>query len=220
MLKIMMCGADDVKEYVSDFKNVTKEFGGVSSFYQDGSIIYQNGLNASWEANSILSVKDSDICVFVIREKIGKITWEKEFITAYNNCIPILILCFDYTHNKYLSNREHKHYISDKKAIDIIELLDSLYNKRQTPICFGGGSGFHEVLRAQLSNMIREGLRARTEMLRVTFSEQNAIILRVYESEEAATNDIYSDAVCSNKILVYSLKGNVFFSNPISKMRI
>jgi|GEM_PF-5707724 len=215
-----MCGADDIKEYASDFKNVTKEFGGLSSFYQDGSIIYQNGLDASWEENSILSVKDADICVFVIREKIGKITWEKEFITAYDNCIPILILCFDDTHNRYLCNREYKNYISDKKAIDIIELLDSLYNKRQTPVCFGGGSGFQEVLRTQLSNMIREGLRARTEILRATCSEQTAIILRVYESEEAATNDIYSDAVNSNKILVYSLKGNVFFSNPISKMRI
>ena len=215
----MMCGADDVKEYANDFKNVTKEFGGVSSFYQDGSIIYRNGQNASWEDNSVLSVKDADICVFVIREKVGRITWEKEFITAYDNCVPLLILCFDDTHNKYLNYREYKKNISDKKTIDVIELLDSLYNKRQTPVCFGGGSGFLEVLRAQLSNMIREGLRARTEALKVLDTEQMAVVLRVYESEEAATNDMYCDAVASNKILVYSLKGNVFFSNPISKMR-
>ena len=219
MLKIMMCGADDVKEYANDFRTVTKEFGGVSSFYQDGSIIYRNGLNASWEENSIKSVKDADICVFVIREKIGKITWEKEFITAYDNCIPSLILCFDDTHNKYLNNKEHKENITEKRTVEIIELLDSLYGKKQTPVCFGGGSGFLDVFRAQLSNMIREGLRARTEMLKVSNLEQAGIILQVYESEEAAANDIYCDAVNSDKILVFTLKGNIFFSNPVSKTR-
>jgi len=214
-----MCGADDVKEYADDFRNVVKEFGGVSSFYQDGSIIYRNGLNASWEENSIKSVKDADICVFVIREKTGRITWEKEFITAYCNCIPLLILCFNDTHNKYLNNREYKENINEKRVVETIELLDSLYGKKQTPVCFGGGSGFMDVLRSQLSNMIREGLRARAETLKLTNSEQAPIVLQIYESEEAAANDIYCDAVNSNKILVFTLKGNIFFSNPVSKMR-
>jgi len=35
MLKIMLCGVDNIKEYSNDFVNVTKEFGGESSFYQD-----------------------------------------------------------------------------------------------------------------------------------------------------------------------------------------
>ncbi|MDR1131307.1 MAG: hypothetical protein LBL15_02690, partial [Oscillospiraceae bacterium] len=78
MLKIMLCGASDTKAILEDFLEVAEDLQMVAFNYLTGKLRSYNGSNSSWEDNSRLTVKNMDMCVFVLLEKVGHITWDYE----------------------------------------------------------------------------------------------------------------------------------------------
>lgn len=88
MLRLMLCGASDMDKVERQFSEVAADFGAEAMCYLDGRVRYRNSATASWVENSRMSVSSADLCVFVILEKYGEITWTTELSEALALGVP------------------------------------------------------------------------------------------------------------------------------------
>jgi len=101
MINVMLCGAGDLSELLPEFKAAAIEVGFNPLNFTNGTILYHNyGIN-KWERNSRLTVKSSDVLVFVINERFGEITWNAELDEAIQNGKNFIVLCRDITYTSY-----------------------------------------------------------------------------------------------------------------------
>lgn len=162
MLDIMLCGASDIKQVQSEFDTVAQGFGARSWHYVSGLISHENTLTSSWVKNSSATVRNMDICVFVVVERIGEITWETEFREALNNGKAVRILCREDTYGDYITLRQQ---VSDPAAISpekrkLVEVMSELeFEWQQTVVPYQFGT-FSAVLRVQLAMLFSDALRA------------------------------------------------------------
>ncbi|TCL56971.1 mutator protein MutT [Kineothrix alysoides] len=154
MLKIMLCGASDVSAIEIPFNDVVEGFAGEPMWYQSGTILYWNSTKSSWIKNSTDSVQHADICVFVIMEEIGRITWDDELEAALLSEKPFLLLCLSTTYQKYRTLRKYTNIeaINDSEMQQSVKLLSSLESRQLTIISFDI-SCFHSVLKQQLAKI-------------------------------------------------------------------
>ena len=106
-MRIMLCGSADTKAVYNDFENVVVGFSAIPMSFLKGSHTYENSLISSSEANSRASTHDADICVFVINQAYGTITWNVEFREALRSGKPFIILCEEETMNPYRAIRKY-----------------------------------------------------------------------------------------------------------------
>lgn len=95
MFEVMLCGAYDVGNIEETFSEVVQGFGATPWWYSDGRILYRNSRHSRWEDNSKATVRNADICVFVILEEYGEITWTTELQEALNAGKQFAVLVLD-----------------------------------------------------------------------------------------------------------------------------
>lgn len=161
MLQIMLCGASDTEQVRLEFSNVVAEFGGEPWHYLAGHVLHTNATDASWVRNARATVKAADLCVFVVLERPGEITWNDELLEALSAGKPFLIFCARPTYTKYLSLVRS---VSDMSAItndDERALITTLWEiesqRGLTVIPFDYGYFGHE-LRRQLGTLFQSTL--------------------------------------------------------------
>jgi hypothetical protein len=99
----MLCGASDTERIRGEFAEVVGQFGGDPWHYLSGRILHLNSAQASWERNSRVTVTHADLCVFVVVERYGQVTWETELREAISSGKPFLLFCLDITYQRYLT---------------------------------------------------------------------------------------------------------------------
>lgn len=114
MPEIMLCGAHDVGELSKAFSEVVRDFGATPWFYQDGRIHHTNSRTSSWVENSRATVKKVDVCVFVILDKYGEITWNQELVEALETGTPFVVLALESSWARYTTLL---HTISDPNLL-------------------------------------------------------------------------------------------------------
>ena len=165
----MLCGASDTKQVAVDFGRVVRDFGGDPWHYQAGHIRYLNGLASSWLENSTQSIHHADVCVFVILEQFGAITWGTEFGQAVADGRPFLILCLSSTYAGYLgSSRQAQEgdLIPDDTRLQLWRILAQLEGERQLTIVSFEYAMFGEVLRRELARLFTHSLDVLSDRLR------------------------------------------------------
>jgi hypothetical protein len=93
MLEIMLCGASDTDRVRNEFVQVIEGFGASPLHYLSGDILHINSATATWDRNSTTTVRSADLCVFVIVERYGEITWTRELREALDIGKPFVVLC-------------------------------------------------------------------------------------------------------------------------------
>lgn len=162
MLKVMLCGASDTDLVAGAFVRVVREFGGEPWHYVSGQITYLNSATSSWLKNSRRSVASADLCVFVVIQRYGEITWSTELGGALEDGTPFVILCLSSTYAEYLAL---KHNVDDRAAIrrdrrNLVVSLSEIESERNlTVVSFEMGS-FADVLRREVSRLFVEALGA------------------------------------------------------------
>nr|WTC09192.1 hypothetical protein OHA15_15805 [Streptomyces anthocyanicus] len=161
MMRIMLCGAADTERVRDAFVQVVEDFGGIPRHFLSGTVNYINSATSSWTENSRESVQDADICVFVIVEEIGRITWETEVSEALMSGKPFLVLCLDKTHQRYLFLHSTFPPPTDLSVIpseqdrNLVMTLRELYHERQITVAPFTDGSFRDVLRRELSQLFR-----------------------------------------------------------------
>lgn len=102
MLSVMLCGESDTSLISQSFKDEILAFGGDPWHYQSGRIKYSNSAHSDWAINYQASVRSADLCVFVLIQNIGEITWTSELNESLVSGKPFLVFCLRETFNKYL----------------------------------------------------------------------------------------------------------------------
>ncbi len=102
MIRVMLCGAADTRQVQDEFVRTVADFGGVPWHFVNGTMNYINSASSDWEENSRATVQEADVCVFVIVEEIGHITWGTEVTAALLAGKPFLVLCQQSTYERYL----------------------------------------------------------------------------------------------------------------------
>ncbi|QKV73962.1 hypothetical protein [Amycolatopsis sp. Hca4] len=162
MLDIMLCGASDIDQVRREFDEVVQAFGGQSWHYISGQISHDNSLTSSWVNNSRATVLNMDICVFVVVERVGDITWQTEFREALGAGKAIRIFCREDTYREYLTLRR---LVSDPNAISperrkLVDTISELeFDRYQTIVPYQPGF-FRDVLRMQLAMLFSDALHA------------------------------------------------------------
>lgn len=131
----MLCGAGDLTELLPPFREVANEMGFNPLNFTDGTIFYHNyGVN-QWERNSKLTVKSSDVLVFVINEKFGEITWNTELDEAISNGKNFIVLCRDETYAKYRYHKDERlEYPADTNKRSLYALLNKIETVNQLSV--------------------------------------------------------------------------------------
>lgn len=157
----MLCGAGDCSIVLQAFDEVVKNFGGIAINYQTGNIIYENNAASDFRDNSSMTVKNADLCVFVIIHDIGEITWSTELDTALSEGKPFLILCSSTFYQDYLSIKKHINQpdILKEQSLKIFNLMLDLEKRRNLTAVQFEITNFKEVLRQQLAIMFSIALR-------------------------------------------------------------
>jgi hypothetical protein len=162
MLKIMMCGASDMAEVSNQFKATTQDLGGEPLYYTEGRIKYLNSATSSWTDNSLASIAEVDLCIFVAIRRYGEITWTTELREALRSGKPFLILCLKSTYDAYYAlDRSLPDFsaISDPEQRKLFSMLHELRLEwKLTMVPFDHGD-FREVYRREASALFLEGLR-------------------------------------------------------------
>ena len=148
MLKFMFCGAYDTKEYSKAFNEVAQGFGAEVYDFKQYKIKYMNNSKASFEDNSRSTVHASSLCIFVINEKHGQITWDVEYEEAFKNNIPVIILC-----NKKTYVAFHAATPAKKKINKVFSLIEKLESRQMTIISFDSAY-FINILRNNVSQYL------------------------------------------------------------------
>ncbi|SHN46259.1 TIR domain-containing protein [Cryptosporangium aurantiacum] len=161
----MLCGASDTENVQDDFAEVVEGFGGEAWHYLSGRIQYLNDANASWERNSITSVQEADVCVFVLIDRYGVVTWEKELHAALESGRPFLVFCFAKTYQDYrtLSSKVSDLAVLDENGQRLVRLLRDLESdERQLTVVQFRYNDFAKKLRSHFGTLIERLLRERT----------------------------------------------------------
>jgi hypothetical protein len=159
---IMLCGASDIQQVRPEFDEVVENFGARPWHYVSGQISHENSLTSSWVKNSRATVLKMDVCVFVVVERVGEITWQTEFREALAAGKAIRIFCREDTYHEYLTLRR---LVSDSNAISpdkrkLVEVIGELeFDRYQTIVPYRSGF-FRDVLRMQLSMLVSDALHA------------------------------------------------------------
>ncbi|MEU2869774.1 hypothetical protein ABZ769_11270 [Streptomyces olivoreticuli] len=166
MLKVMLCGASDTDQVRTEFTEVVVGFGADPLHYQSGDILHMNTPGPNWRANSEMTVDVADLCVFVIIQRFGEITWYAELERARAAGKPFLLFCLDSTYTKYMALRLHvdlQHIRSDEER-HLVTLMSELESpsRQETLIPFTYGS-FGTLLRSQMARLFYLTLRAQQE---------------------------------------------------------
>ncbi|MFI9453381.1 hypothetical protein [Amycolatopsis sp. NPDC052450] len=162
MLDIMLCGASDIDQVRREFDDVVRAFGAQPWHYMSGQISHDNSLTSSWVNNSRATVLNVDVCVFVVVERVGDITWQTEFREALSAGKAIRIFCREDTYREYLTLRR---LVSDPNAISperrkLVDMIGELeFDRRHTIVPYQPGF-FRDVLRMQLAMLFSDALHA------------------------------------------------------------
>lgn len=154
-MKIMLCGASDTQEIAQAFKNVVSDFGATTMYYVDATTRYENSSDSDWIRNSRDSVTGADICVFVLMEKIGDITWFDELDEALDSGKLFLVFCKAATLDKYYYLRREGYKKNKKDNERLVNLLDDLHARNLTIVRFVT-TEFEAILREQVANKFTE----------------------------------------------------------------
>jgi hypothetical protein len=160
MLTVMLCGAADTSEVALAFKEEIKAFGGEPWHYQDGHISYFNSIHSNWVTNSQATIKEADLCVFVIIRQVGELTWNVELKLALAEGKPFLLFCHTETLNRYY---DIKRAVNDLSALTpdmrtLFELLRDLESKNLTVVRFET-THFRDDLKRELSHLFAGTLK-------------------------------------------------------------
>jgi hypothetical protein len=161
MLEVMICGADDTKIVEGHFDDVVREFGGEPWHYRKGRVVHVNSANASWNFNSRATVRKADLCVFVVLEQYGEITWTVELDEALAAGKPFLLFCLRDTYQKYLTlNRSVASAdaiwnTDDRRLVSMLRELEA--DKHLTIVPFEHGY-FKDELRRQMAGLFSQTL--------------------------------------------------------------
>lgn len=162
MLQIMLCGAHDTGELTDAFTQVAQDFGADPWFYQLGRVHHINSRTSRWSENSRATVRKADICVFVILDRYGDITWTHELQEALDLGKPFAVLALEsawvrYTH--LLHNIADSDAIiskDDRQMVELLRMISSDYQLTVTPFTY---TTFKEKVRSELSGLMLAGLR-------------------------------------------------------------
>lgn len=166
MLQVMLCGAADTDRVRNQFADAISDLGGVAWHYQSGDVLHINSSAASWERNSRATVKAADLCVFVVLEAYGDVTWEAELDEALAEGTPFLILCLQDTYQKYLTLSRGVADLrsvteeSDRALVSQLRAMESDMELTVVPFEYGY---FGNVLRRQLSTLFGHALNSLAE---------------------------------------------------------
>ncbi|MEH0934787.1 hypothetical protein [Micromonospora psammae] len=160
MLRIMLCGAHDTERYREDFVEVASGFDAEVWHYLSGDILHINHAQASWVTNSRDTVRNAHVCVFVIVESFGSITWQTELREALAVGKPILVLCLDKTYQAYktLTRDVALSAVTDPDRRKLIEIIHEVGSERQLTIVPFSYGKFTEKLKSQLSRLFEQAL--------------------------------------------------------------
>jgi hypothetical protein len=187
MLQFMLCGAHDVGDLSGDFAAVTQSFGANPLFYQQGTIQHVNSRTSRWTENSRATVRQADVCVFVIMHRYGDITWNHELQEALERGRPFVVLALESAWNRY---RTLLHALSDltaigspddQKMVGLLRLLSVDYQITVTPFTPGT---FREKLVVELSSLFEQGIR-----LIQTRSQRSALLDMLSETRRLTPSE-------------------------------
>ena len=162
MLQLMLCGAHDVRDVEKGFLKVAKDFGASPLFYQHGTIRHVNSLTSNWPDNSRATVRRADICIFVILNSYGDITWSHELEEALELGKPFIVLALESAWVKYKSllhtfpDSSVIPSTDDQRMVDLLRLLTFDYNIAVIPFSY---DSFSERLQTGLSSLFEEAVR-------------------------------------------------------------
>ncbi|WP_029201476.1 hypothetical protein [Oribacterium sp. NK2B42] len=174
-MRIMLCGSADTNQIYSSFAKVVEEFGAKPMSFLRGSHTYENSLVSSSVANSKASVKDADVCVFVINQNYGSITWTVEFNEALRLGKPFIILCEEQTIKTYRSLKSVSGKSEEfQKIYDLIEMIEQ---ERDLTIVEYSAASFEKELSDQLGKLFELAVKA------YTIAKQKEIAVYLLRSE-------------------------------------
>ncbi|MBM0255993.1 hypothetical protein [Micromonospora sp. 4G55] len=163
MLRIMLCGAHDTERYREDFIHVANGFDAEVWHYLSGDILHVNHAQASWETNSRDTVRHAHVCVFVIVEAYGEITWRTELREALAIGKPILVLCLDRTYQVYKTLTREAAGIRDRDKQKLVDILSEVESERRLTIIPFSYGGFKDRFKSQLSRLTELALHQMEE---------------------------------------------------------
>jgi hypothetical protein len=166
LLRVMLCGAADTADIRDQFAEVIGDFGGEPLHYLAGDVQYLNSADSSWLRNSQMTVRAADLCVFVIVERYGEITWSTELREARSAGKPFIVLCLDRTYTKYLVLRDSLTDLGRVRAEDDRKLLTAIremeFSWQLTVVTFTHAT-FKRILRRQLATSFHLMLQGQQE---------------------------------------------------------
>ncbi len=184
MINIMLCGAEDTDIIKDPFVNVVTGFGGNALSYLLGNIEYENTSQASFTKNSIDTVKKANLCVFVIIDTVGKITWNTELISAVREGKPFIVLCESKLYTKYKNVRSINGL--EPNLQELVDLIRYLEENNQFTIISFELLNFEHVLRDQLALMFTKSIELlelrNKRTICMKMSNTNKINLEIIES--------------------------------------
>ena len=162
----MLCGATDTEDIRPEFAEVVGGFGGEPMHYLAGTILYLNSADSSWLRNSQMTVRAADLCVFVIVEKYGEITWNTELGEVRSAGKPFIVLCLERTYKKYAVLREALTEPGSVRTEDDRKLLATIreveFGQQSTVVPFTHGT-FKHILRRELSTLFHLVLQSQQD---------------------------------------------------------
>ena len=184
MLQIMLCGAHDVGELSTSFSSVAQDFGAEPWFYQQGKIQHVNSRTSRWTQNSRATVNKVDICVFVMLDRYGDITWNHELDEALQLGKPFLVLALESAWIRY-NNLRHNltdpnalRSEDDRQMVQLLRMISSDYQMTVTPFTY---ETFKEKLRGEMAGLFQAGVEL------VQTHNQRAILLDALTRSEPLT---------------------------------
>lgn len=219
MLRIMLCGAADTERIRDQFSDVVLNFGGEPWHFLSGRILHVNAAQGSWQRNSALTVRKADLCVFVIVEGYGEITWTTELRAALTAGKPFLIMCLESTYQKYLTltraitDRSAIADAGDQRLVAIISELES--EQRQSTITPFRYGYFREALRHQLAALFmvllgdQEKRNRHTAAAQVFGDPNNLTASDIEAAVELALDETEDKAIRKRAIRALAARGAV-----------
>jgi hypothetical protein len=106
-------------------------------------------------------VRTADICVFVVIERFGAITWETELQAALEAGVPFRFLCLEGTYKKYLNllrSVTSLAAIRDENDRSLVEALHEIESTQQLTILPFDHHQFKDALTRHLALLFSEGV--------------------------------------------------------------
>ncbi|NKZ09228.1 hypothetical protein [Actinomadura latina] len=210
MLTIMLCGASDTENVRNQFAEIVSDFGGEPLHYLSGGILYLNSLDSSWERNSRVTVHAADLCVFVIIERYGEITFGTELREALAAGKPFIVLCLERTYSKYVTLRE---YLTDAQAIrnaddrKLLSVMREMELDWQLSFVNFDYANFNNVLRREMANLFHLILAGQQE------KNRRSALLRLLSDQSRLSAE---DLVVATRIATDELEDKILRKRAIS----